>query len=254
MIRATSKPKGFTLVELLVVIAIIGVLIGLLLPAVQAAREAARRSACSNNLKQLGLGLHSFASSHSSGADNHFPAQCNPTGWSWIAQILTDMEEANLVSSGVVTYTASASAVSGSLPFLKCPSYGDTLAGNATCYVGNLGTNNNGAIRTGSSTYGNGFTSFASRGTSKCVIVGENARSRPTSGGNAQTTPVVWSTAAASIVTTTANGNGFASDHAGDLRGILMADGSVRYFPASESIQSSTAANQTSETYLNLAN
>src|SRR5687768_10865641 len=101
--------RGITLIELVIVVTIIGVLIGLLVPAVQSAREAGRRAHCASNLKQIGLALHNYHSSH-----NSFPSgvtaslnpmsQANPgkvvrgkptdwSGWSSHALLLSYLEQ-----------------------------------------------------------------------------------------------------------------------------------------------------------------
>jgi prepilin-type N-terminal cleavage/methylation domain-containing protein len=71
MPAASRLRRGFTLIELLVVIAIIAILIALLLPAVQQAREAARRTACKNNMHQMGIALHNYHDTF-----GVFPAAC----------------------------------------------------------------------------------------------------------------------------------------------------------------------------------
>lgn len=88
----TRRARGFTLIELLVVIAIIAILIALLLPAVQQAREAARRTECKNNLKQLGLAMHTYHDTQGT-----FPIGVHARwGQSWSWAILPNIEQAAL--------------------------------------------------------------------------------------------------------------------------------------------------------------
>jgi prepilin-type N-terminal cleavage/methylation domain-containing protein/prepilin-type processing-associated H-X9-DG protein len=123
------KRRGFTLIELLVVIAIIAILISLLLPAVQQAREAARRSTCRNNMKQIGIALHNYHSTHSC-----FPAYTFLyTDWpnyekisGWVTNILPYLEQTSLYNKYDfdLSYCAveNAPVVTSRLAVFECPS------------------------------------------------------------------------------------------------------------------------------------
>jgi prepilin-type N-terminal cleavage/methylation domain-containing protein len=163
MLRRTSPRRGFTLVELLVVIAIIGILVGLLLPAVQAAREAARRMQCSNNLKQIGLALQNYHSTFSAlpagsnGLPNAAGTNFNGHGWTWHANILPQLEQANLYQAvqgpdgmgnenGDQNKGKPLVVRQTTLPVFWCPSQPDVRGGSQkngyqpSNYNGNMGT------------------------------------------------------------------------------------------------------------------
>ncbi len=125
--KSRSSARGFTLVELLVVIAIIALLVTLLLPAVQAARAAARRTQCINNLKQMGLAMHSYASAN---ADVFPPGSPGNQQHGLFSYLLPHLEDGALFDSldlkGTLHHDPSEALNPARYQFISayiCPSY-----------------------------------------------------------------------------------------------------------------------------------
>lgn len=257
--------RGFTLVELLVVIAIIGILIALLLPAVQAAREAARRTACLNNVTQVGLALHNFEFHFESlppgvtNADGPIRNEAKGTHVSWIVKVLPYLEQNALAqrfdqSAGAYA-DANAQVRAAQISALRCPSdpVPSTNAAGTVARSGYAGCHHDAEAPIVADNHGLLFLNSKVRyseifdGSSATILLGEALTSRDglgwVSGTRAtlRNTSVIEAGAAYLPSSTDKPGDeneksgslfvgGFGSYHPGGVN-IALADGSSRFLP-----------------------
>lgn len=257
------RKKGFTLVELLVVIAIIGVLVALLLPAVQAAREAARRSSCTNNLKQIGLGLHNYhdkllklppgflipGNGHAAGSG----------GIAWGFYILPEIEQKNIydnitsVDDGTRPGNKDSTHGGAVIDTYICPSdagpdinnrRGNYAKSNYLTSRGTTGGGTNGCFHQNSDTRFRDITD----GTANTFFAGERAYGNQGTTPNASIWPCVQNTGNNGEVTDGADkpinnfgsANSWSSYHPGGVQ-FVFADASVHFI--SETINNGTWRN-----------
>jgi len=256
MLRRSRRRIGFTVIELLVAMAIMGVLTALLLPAVQSARASARRIACQNQLRQLGLALHTYHTSHLCFPQGSFvmgPSFPIQSGWGWGAMILPAVEQSALsdrLDFGTGTAVAGNLAlIATPLSLWRCPSENgpdditavplthpvfDLASGNFCGSEGVLSAMS--CVRIGSIRYGSSATLMLGE---RMVQPGDDGTLPFTSawcgqvafadGYEYRSVPHLQATRLHPVNNAPSDPRCFGSRHAGGAN-FIMADGSARFF------------------------
>ncbi|MBX3442355.1 MAG: DUF1559 domain-containing protein [Planctomyces sp.] len=128
VVPPARRARGMMQIEVLIVLLVAGAMLGLMLPAMQTARQAARRVQCMNNLKQIGVAMHTYHGTHDVFPPGYVIRDVQPgdpasaehgPGFAWGALLLPNLDQSAMAAT--IDFNSDATGITTRIPSFNCP-------------------------------------------------------------------------------------------------------------------------------------